>query len=416
MTVKVRPGPSAGNKPKGEARGPASDVRPEASKRPGGRPRKWGSDAERSKARRAAETLRTALDRDPTLAPKLLALARSGGLLRGRPETPDPQEDADERDGAPTPETTKAIDTDAPAAVTLPTMTEATWPDAENLLQQAYFAFLILSGPDLSGHERDPCAGAVARILWELLLALSGAFPELEPLAVVVSVLSLARRGRPGSPTRDDDAWRIGRDGQRVPVPPDDLDFVDRCLRAAFSFVVGAENVYERRAPSPSDPGPIRAWQKWRNELAARLERVEKAPPRAKRLAFLHAINFAAPLDNYWRHKGHQAPIERYVAHFMRSNDVFASRHVTRKMAHDCVEAWRKKKGQRGKWEVLAKACNDLGLGEITSRNLRIEYWTAVKAGEAQPPREVSPEAQDAANRAAREFAAGKGIPPATCR
>jgi hypothetical protein len=84
----------------------------------------------------------------------------------------------------------------------------------------------------------------------------------------------------------------------------------------------------------------------------------------------------------------------------MRWSDIGASRRITPELASKCVEAWRKKAGQRGKWEVLAAACNELGLGGdrgITTNSLKVEFRKAIDAGEVRKPVEVSPEAQHAA-------------------
>jgi hypothetical protein len=90
----------------------------------------------------------------------------------------------------------------------------------------------------------------------------------------------------------------------------------------------------------------------------------------------------------------------------MRWHDVRTSRRITPELASKCVKAWQKRRGQRGpdKWEMLAEACNELGLGGdkgITAKSFKAEFRKAIEASEARKPVEVSPEVHDAALRAA---------------
>lgn len=250
-----------------------------------------------------------------------------------------------------------------------------TYHEAMDLLDRARVAFERLAADP----PRSAWTATLARLVAETHSADSVTCGDVSAYDLASRLMSFARLGRPAGGV--DPHVEVHRSNGQI-VPDGDLDWMDRCIRLALAFAYDAFRVYEDRVPSQEWPA-----------LMARVERAEKAPATRKRIMFVYAVDFASRSEAVGRSKGTPGPpIEHAIAWLLAFYDVAAAKQITPDLASKCVEAWRKSAGQRGKWETLAAACNELGLGGddgITANSLKVECSKAQKARELRRPVEV---------------------------
>ena len=159
-------------------------------------------------------------------------------------------------------------------------------------------------------------------------------------------------------------------------------DLSARCARLATQFAFDAWSALHGGVP----PG------KEREALRADLERAEhtRSPELRKRIAFLELVARTAFTRSRIEERGaRDLDPGVTLALYMRDIDVEASLRVTDELARAWIAAWRKRAGQRGKWEALAKACEHLGLGqpsgkELSADTLKQDWRQAVERGDAR--------------------------------